>query len=435
MSPEEQAIGTSAAPAATPTGSRTLTAPQMAAFEREYYTMASDELKSRYRTDPEFRAKVDAMNAEPAPPEIEPESAPAPIASSATPLPEQIPVETAPASVAAPVEEPTATSKTFFKEGDRWVKVVDLNDGSGAQKFYGRTKDELIEVLGEAQVNATRKIRQQQAEVRKETDDRKKREKRAKDAELLLDNPEKVELKQYKSRQLTPEEQWAMANSVSDPAQFAKSMNTWAEATFGAPIQEVVGALNAAEQDRASQRAAHIGRVWVARNEDFNPSKKNIAALRDFMEERGWDVTEKNLDKAFRYLDAQDNVFEPRPEEVEEIVAPTPAQPAIPAAVTVAAAPATAAPAPALPAAAQPVPNITIPAIPGTTVLGMRPGSVSTALSPRDSSVRSGAQGIQPVGLTAEDYRRTPLSEIKRRMRTDPAYAAAVQKLWDEGKV
>jgi hypothetical protein len=56
-------------------------------------------------------------------------------------------------------------------------------------------------------------------------------------------------------------------------------------------------------------------------------------------------------------------------------------------------------------------------------------------MSPRQSSVRQGAAGPSPVGLTAEEYNRLPTSEVKRRYQTDKSFQAAVNKLIDEGKI
>jgi hypothetical protein len=64
-------------------------------------------------------------------------------------------------AVEPPVVEP---------EKKRFRREIDLEDGSGKQVFEGATLDELVENLAKAQKNATKKIREQAAELRaKET--------------------------------------------------------------------------------------------------------------------------------------------------------------------------------------------------------------------------------------------------------------------------
>ncbi|KKL05971.1 hypothetical protein LCGC14_2600680, partial [marine sediment metagenome] len=61
------------------------------------------------------------------------------------------------AQEAAPTKEPAAAG-----EPKKFVKEIDLGDGSGVQKFEADTEAELIDKLVEAQTNATKEIRKLQ---------------------------------------------------------------------------------------------------------------------------------------------------------------------------------------------------------------------------------------------------------------------------------
>lgn len=54
----------------------------------------------------------------------------------------------------------------IVKEGDKYVAIVDLGDGSAPQKFYGDTHEELVSKLIQAQTHATKTIKQQKTLIR-----------------------------------------------------------------------------------------------------------------------------------------------------------------------------------------------------------------------------------------------------------------------------
>ena len=71
------------------------------------------------------------------------------------------PVVTEPAKV-----DPPAATTTEPPAPKRFRREIDLGDGSGIQRFEGATLDELVDNLAEAQRNATKKIREQAAQIK-----------------------------------------------------------------------------------------------------------------------------------------------------------------------------------------------------------------------------------------------------------------------------
>lgn len=329
-----------------------------------------------------------------------PEPEAEPVAPSAAPAP----VVTTPEPVAAPVAE----EGDPYKTADGWEVKIDLEDGGGVQVFKARTQRELISKLADAQKNATRKIRY-------EAQQKKERQKRRSTAE-----PEKVQTRTAAApKTLSADELWSLGQGITDPTKFDKSIVAVVEARLGRTLESLIVDANKLRDVEEENRARNVSSAWVANNPEFYNTADNRTKLLEFFQERpDWAITEKNLDIAFSFLNADDLLVE-RPEEVEvePVVTPTPV--AIAPATVPTTQPQVAAPAPAgLPEGVR-----------------LRPGSASTGMSPRNASVRHGAAAASPVGLTAEDYRKIPASETKTRYRTDPSFKASVDKLISEGKI
>jgi hypothetical protein len=75
-----------------------------------------------------------------------------PVAPSVAPTPAQIPVVE---------EEADNSDPNLVKTAKGWEYRIDLGDGSGVQVFKGKTQKEVISQLGKAQVNASKKIADQ----------------------------------------------------------------------------------------------------------------------------------------------------------------------------------------------------------------------------------------------------------------------------------
>jgi hypothetical protein len=53
----------------------------------------------------------------------------------------------------------------------------------------------------------------------------------------------------------------------------------------------------------------------------------------------------------------------------------------------------------------------------------------------RTPEEEAASRPVQPLALTAEEYRRTPSATAQQKYRTNPAYRAAVDKLFASGAV
>lgn len=61
---------------------------------------------------------------------------------------------------------PDGSTSTLEKSSKGWKGSVDLNNGTQPQVYYGKTKDELIGSILNAQANATKKIREQNRQIK-----------------------------------------------------------------------------------------------------------------------------------------------------------------------------------------------------------------------------------------------------------------------------
>jgi hypothetical protein len=65
-----------------------------------------------------------------------------------------------------PAEEHEDEEPEDNGEGTIYYREIDLGDGSGKQRFEGKTPEEVMDKLADAQAHATRKIREQAAEIK-----------------------------------------------------------------------------------------------------------------------------------------------------------------------------------------------------------------------------------------------------------------------------
>lgn len=349
------------------------------------------EVQEQIRADEEAAA---AAAAETTPPVETPAETP-PVVPVETPAP----VAVVPPPAVVPAEE---EDDLFQKVDGGWeVRVRSLIPGGQDQVYRGRTKKEVTSKLAEGQANAQKRIHEL---------DRAKRLKN-----ILLEPEVLSPAPTFERRQLTADETYKLTNQLTDPAKAPSALRALMEAELGAPLETVRGALTRTSLEAEENRSRVIAREWVANNPSFYGSQENIQVMGDFFKERGWSVTTKNMDIAYSFLDASGALSDvPVEEEVHE-----------PAAVT---------PAPAVTPAAPVTPAPTTSALPVTPAPVYRPAGPSSTGITRDSGgVRPASQPAGPVipkvVLSVEEYRRTPMSEVRRRYRQDPAYRAAVDEL------
>lgn len=331
--------------------------------------------------------------------------------------PSVVPAPVAPAVAVA--DEEVSDDPDLVKTAKGWEYRIDLGDGSGVQIFKGKTQKELLSALGKAQKNASKKIRQQNQER----------------DEMIANQPAEVEepTKRLTPRAPTAEEQWEIAQGLGDPAKAIKSLDRYMEIRLGGPIEQAVEKITAHDADLEYRRARNEAVAFMRENPDFYNTQGNNEKLATYIEEKGWASTKRNLQKAYAQLALEDQL-EKRPEQVSTPESTTVSTEVVHEAVT---APVVSVPAPAAVATStQPTPAATTQPAGLPAGARVRPGSSSTGLSPRESSVRQGgAQLAAPVGLTVEEYRRMPTSQTKLKYQRDPVFKAAVDKLISEGKI
>lgn len=295
---------------------------------------------------------------------------------------------------------------TIQKVKGGWEARVDNKDGSGIQVYKGKTKDELIGKLMQAQAYASQKIRQQEGEKQR----------------LLLDEPADPApvRKVLQPRQLTAEEQfdYAEAMSSADPQRMHKAQEKRDAIRNGGTPEEISERLREAEDKLAVEAYKATAKAFMKQNDDVVFTRELGDKIDEVLNENAWGYTVRNLNKVLATLKANNEVTMKisTPTEEAELPVPTSAQ------VT---------PAPAASVEPTRVPPATTP----KAAERLRPGSASTGLSPRQASVRQGQQPVAPVGLTAEEYNRMSVSETRHKYKTDAGFAKAVDKLIAEGKI
>lgn len=375
--------------------------------------LSSDQLKLKKNSSSAYKeALLRLLNAAPAPASETPEAVVevAPVITPAEPV------------VVAPVDEEEVSSDTRIKKvKGGWEATVDLKDGSGKQVYKAKTKDELIVKLLDAQTHATKKIQNQEQERRL----------------LIASEPADVDEPsvRFKPRVLTADEQWQIANDLGDPAKAVKALDKYIETRLGGSIDQVIEKITSHDEDLEYRRARNEAMAFIRETPEFYNTPDNSAKLATYVEEKGWASTKRNLNKAFVIL-SNENELEQRP--LEQVLTPE-AEPVstepVRETVELPVSKADGSPVPAAPVAK---PGSSEPAKPTGLSEGtrMRPGSNSTGMSPRQSSVRTGgAAPAVPVGLTAEEYHRIPTATIKHKYKSDAAFKAQVDKLMAEGKI
>lgn len=345
----------------------------------------------------------------------EPTPVVAPSPAVVVPLAPVVPEVIVSAPVVASTPEVVDPSDPFLKTSEGWEVRIDLEDGGGVQVFKGRTKTELSKKLVKAQFNATKELRR-----------------RNREREVLNDfDPSTLGLDKMSAPApvvIGADELYTLTNELRDPATSRKAFQKLLAAEVSDPNSALGSRIRRADESAAFESSKEIAKSWVRNHSDFynDPSGENIQTIYRFFVKHLLDVTEKNLDTVFGVLQSKGALLE-APIEDPEPVAPAVVAPVVPASVVPAPAAPTAASAPSSPASTAPA------AQPAAT--RVRPGSVSTGMSPRQASVRPGASGATPVGLTAEEYRKLPTTEVKRRYNTDLAFRQGVDKLITEGKI
>lgn len=327
-------------------------------------------------------------------------------------------VQPPPAPVAAPSAPPAVEvvdpNDPYVKTSDGWECVIDPGDGGGTEVFKGRTKTELSRKLVKAKFNATRELRRRNREQTVIND--------FDVSTVAFDRVAPIVV-----QPITPDERFTLTNQLQDPATNAKAFKRMLAAEVADPTSDIGARIRNADNIVAYEASKDIAKRWVARNQDFynDPSGENIQSIYRFFVKHTLEVTDKNLDTVFNILRTRGALLEVPVEDVEPEVPATPA-PVVPASVV---------PAPAASVVVAPPAKSPVAAPAPKPTQRMRPGSVTTGMSPRQASVRPGATAATPVGLTVEEYHLIPGSVIRKRYATDLVFRQGVDKLIAEGKI
>jgi hypothetical protein len=327
--------------------------------------------------------------------------------------------ETVVEETAVPAEEPEGTVLEYpfgslVKTKSGWEARVDNKDGSGVQRYVAKTKDELIGKLMQAQAHASVKIREQEAER----------------IRLLADEPADLAQprKRLQPRQMTAEEQFEFSEAINsgDPTRINKAFEKRDQIILGGSVNDVIGQVNETRDQLERDAYLATAKLFIKQHPEIKMSKELGDKMDEILAENGWAYTGRNLNKALAILKQAGEVETVSTPAEDDVVLPEPTNVAPAAAVVPAAAPKAA-------VVTKPTPPA---ATPTKAEARLRPASASTGISPRQASVRQGVVTSAPaVGLTAEEYNRMPISETRRRYKTDLGFKTAVDALIKEGKI
>ena len=306
---------------------------------------------------------------------------------------------------------------------------VDPEDGTSPEVFYGATQADCFKKLRKSKAHATKELRRRARKL-EITDELRALQVEVIPYETLL---RPLSLSADDIFTIT-ERRKELRKKLDDPAEVLKATRELRE------IEEKLY-LSSLSPEECAKKNEEIERKkfsngyntaisWLANHPDFYNCTDNIKLLQEFMANLNWAVTENNLDLAFAQLQEQ-GVLLDRPE------VQTPDQPVVaqPASVVPVATRAVVTPAPATASAAPKTktstPVVTTGVLPATPKV-MRPGS-STGMP---ATRRSDSVPVAVTSrLTAEEYHRTPASEMKRRYDREPAYRAQVDALIAAGQI
>lgn len=173
----------------------------------------------------------------------------------------------------------------------KWRKEYQLQDEQGnaigpPQVFEADTPEELTDMLATAHQNAARKLR----EVRQR-------------AAIGEQKPDPArEAHEFKPRVLSTDEQFRISQELQNPATMAKALDELISARLGGTPEQIAGALETTRRDE--RRRWYLGQIeqFCAAHPDYKRTKANQTQIIDFLAERGWELTTRNLTLAFGSL-------------------------------------------------------------------------------------------------------------------------------------
>lgn len=280
--------------------------------------------------------------------------------------------------------ETEVVAKPFRRE-------IDLGDGSGKQVFEGDTWEELADKLADAQLHATKKIAEQDTEL--------KATRRA----AVTPDPEEV-VTGLKPRELTTDQQFEIGQRLANPATAVAATRELIEAELGAPIADVRKRLSETDASAREQRSYREAFLFANETPDWYPTTENKKKLLAYMDEKKMARTQKNFGIAFEdmssagLLEMREALNSEGEHEETDATRETARR----------AAAADSAPA-----------NDRVRVTPRS--------ATSTSIASRGSGApRGGTAAKMP---TADEIDRMPLAEYDKRIQSDPAFKKHVDNL------
>lgn len=173
-----------------------------------------------------------------------------------------------------------APEKKEEEEEERTVyrTEIDLGDGGGVQVFEATSAEELTEKLIEAQKHATKKIRQQETELK---------ELRSKTAKP-------------KNAEITQDQEYIWAQEIAkNPSKVIREI---VRTVTGRELEDLKALGEKLDLSARAEQVNHALDTFLTSHEDYKDSDKNTAAMK--LAIRGQEVTSENLHKAYLQLKA-----------------------------------------------------------------------------------------------------------------------------------
>ncbi len=179
-----------------------------------------------------------------------------------------------------PEKEPAAAG-----EPKKFVKEIDLGDGSGIQKFEADTEAELIDKLVEAQTNATKEIRKLQRDKPRA---RPQKRERIVETERPFAEPIQVSVQD--------DLDFASGLSVNPSKVFGRLF----EASTGIKLDDLRATREKVGQIVSSMEEEQAGRDFVTATPEYFGSAKNSKVILEILEDEELPVTQQNLSYAYQ---------------------------------------------------------------------------------------------------------------------------------------
>lgn len=202
----------------------------------------------------------------------------------------EAPVEKTNANPNAEENSPTPQAQDGTQTEEKFRREIDLGDGSGKQVFEADTAEELIDKLTTAQENATRKIREQQYELRRAQ--RAKPEKTAPVKPMQIGQP----------KQFTADELFQIGQELSSNPGAAFDKILQAQTGMTTEQLKTIGSEFANMQQARLITEAETSFLQNHQDVDYLPTPDNARLIQKFLQDEKLPYTAANLEYAFQEL-------------------------------------------------------------------------------------------------------------------------------------